>query len=241
MATIFHHFSLLPFELRTRIWNLAARPRLVHISITPTVLKPWKRTGEYDFASPTPPPALMHACQESRQCAPYKKAFFTTLPDESGIRYIWVAFEQDMICVEDDNLDRLSPHEADMRRLRFTIPTGDRGDLVFEAFGRSSNHMLESFTALRELQLAIAEAECFLAWGSTWPGPGYGGCPYENVKFLDLNTRLLLTGPQLEMAYIWSWQQGGRVLDMDTFDEDPRFMIANYTGLLFVCFIINVH
>jgi hypothetical protein len=192
-------------------------------------MKPWKRTGKYDFASPTPSHALMHACQESRQCAPYQKAFFTTLPDESEVRYIWVNFEQDMICVKEDNLDRLSPHEADIRRLRLMIPTGDRGDLVFESFGRSSSAIPESFTALRELQLAIAEF--FLAWGSTWGGPGYGGSLRENVRFLDLDTGLLLTGPQLEMAYNWSWQKGGRVLDMDTFDDDHDFMLRGYTGL----------
>lgn len=229
MATTFHPFLRLPFELRTQIWNLAARPRLVHINITPTALKPWKRTGDYDFASPTPAPALAHVCQESRQCAPYQKAFFTTLPDESEVRYIWVNFEEDMICVEDDNLGGLSPHLADIRRLRFTIPTGDRGDLVFEVFGWSRNGIIESFTALRELQLAIAEY--FLAWGSKWASPGYGKCPRENVRFLDLNTGLLLTGPQLEMAYNWSWQHGGRVEDMETFDEDHEFMLANYTGL----------
>lgn len=141
----------------------------------------------------------MHACQQSRQCAPYQKAFFTTLPDEFEVRYVWVNFEQDMICVEDDNLDRLSPHQADVQRLRFTIPTGDCGDIVFEVFGCSSKVLLENFTALRELQLAIIEY--FLAWGSIWAGPGYGECPRENVRFLDLHTGHLLTGPPLEMAY----------------------------------------
>lgn len=147
------------------------------------------------------------------------KAFLTVLPDESEVRYIWVDFEQDVACVEDDNLDRL----------RLTISTGDRGGLVVEAFVRYSNDIMESFTALRELHLAIAES--FLDWGSTWPGPGYGGCPYENTRFFDLHTALLLSGPQLDMVYNWSWKHGGRVLDMDTCDEDQGFMIANYTGL----------
>ncbi|PNP43503.1 hypothetical protein TGAMA5MH_04475 [Trichoderma gamsii] len=239
MATTFHPFPRLPSEIRSQIWILASRPRLVHISITPTAMRPWKRTGDYDFASPTPPPALMHACRESRQCAPYQKSFFTILPneeeeeeeeeEEAEARYIWVDFERDMICLEDDNVNRVSPHQADIRRLRVTIPTGDRGDLVFEVYGRSSHVLFEKFTALQELQLAMAED--FLAWGSTWPGRGYGACPRENIRYLDLHTGLLLTGPQLEMAYNWSWQHGGRVLDMETFDEDHEFMLANYTGL----------
>jgi hypothetical protein len=33
------------------------------------------------------------------------------------------------------------------------------------------------------------------------------------------------------MAYNWSWQKGGRVLDMDTFDDDHDFMLRGYTGL----------
>ncbi|OTA02934.1 hypothetical protein A9Z42_0033520 [Trichoderma parareesei] len=229
MAVTFHPFPRLPTELRLRIWALAVTLRLVHISAKPTEVVRWKRIAPNDFSSPMAPPAVMHVCRESRQCAPYQKAFFTMVPGEPEHRYIWVDFEQDMICLADDRVDWLEPYQADIRRLRFTVPPGDRGDLLFDVFGSVSKKLVAPFTALRELHLAISEYFC--AWGSTWAVCGFGPCARENVRFLDLNTGLLLTGPQLEMAYTWQWQQGGRVMDMDDFDDELRFMLDNYTGL----------
>ena len=224
MAATFHPFSRLAPELRAQIWGLAAAPRIVHIRITETL-------RNYSYASPIPPPAVIHVCQESRQHAPYQKAFFTTFPGEpeTEVRYIWVNFQEDMICIADEKVERLAPHEADIQRLKFMVPNGDYGEMFYSYFFHNSNDMLEDFTALRELHLAIDEA--FLIWGTTVGGTGYGGCPSKNVRFLDLYTGLLLTGPQLEMAYNWSWQDGGKVEDIDDFDEELQFMIENYGGI----------
>ncbi|TFB04572.1 hypothetical protein CCMA1212_003490 [Trichoderma ghanense] len=93
----------------------------------------------------------------------------------------------------------------------------------------SSHKFMAPFTALRKLHLALSD--CFFACGSTWGGPGYGECARETVRFLDLNTGLLLTGPQLDMACTWEWQQWGRVINMFDFDYELRFMIDNDTGL----------
>ncbi|CAM1508947.1 Fc.00g026860.m01.CDS01 [Cosmosporella sp. VM-42] len=224
MATTFHHFSRLAPELRAQIWGLAAAPRIVHIRITET-------SRNYSYVSLNPPPAIMHVCKESRQHAPYQKAFFTTFPGkpESEVSYIWVNFQEDMVCIADEKVERLAPHEADIQRLRFTVPTGYFGDIFYDYWFHHSNEVLEEFTALRELHLAIVDH--VLIWGTTVSGPGYGGCPRENVRFLDVKTGLLLTGPQLEMAYNWADQDGGRVLYMDDFDYELQFMIDNETGL----------
>ncbi|KAL6879439.1 hypothetical protein HDV57DRAFT_518135 [Trichoderma longibrachiatum] len=207
MAGTFYPFARLPTELRLRIWALAATPRLVDISARPTEVVRWKRIAPDDFSSPTPPPAMMHVCRESRRCAPYQKAFYTLVPGEPEHRYIW----------------------SKIRRLRLTIPPGSPGDLLLEVFSSMSRELMAPFTALRELHLAISEYFC--AWGATWACSGFGPCARENVRFLDLSTGLLLTGPQLEMASAWEWQQGGRVMDMDDFDYELRFMLDNYTGL----------
>ncbi|EHK21673.1 uncharacterized protein TRIVIDRAFT_131867, partial [Trichoderma virens Gv29-8] len=71
------------------------------------------------FASMIPQAELMHVCRESRQLAPYQKAFFTTLPGDSETRYIWVNFNEDMICLEHHHLSALDPHADDIQRLRF--------------------------------------------------------------------------------------------------------------------------
>ncbi|PTB69950.1 hypothetical protein BBK36DRAFT_1110294 [Trichoderma citrinoviride] len=224
----FHPFPRLPTELRLRIWALAATPRLVHISVRQTELDRWKRIALNDFSLPMPSPAVMHVCRKSRLCAPYQKAFFTIVPGEPEHRYVWVDFERDMVWLANSQLERLEPYETKIRRLRFTVEPGARGDLMFEAFGGCSHEFMAPFTVLRELHVAISD--CFCAWGSTWAGSGYGKCPRENVRFLDLTTGLLLTGPQLEMACEWEWQKGGRVIDMDDFDYELWFMLANYTG-----------
>ncbi|KYK60891.1 hypothetical protein DCS_02030 [Drechmeria coniospora] len=226
MAT-FHPFPHLFPELRAHIWRLTADPRLVSIRVRKTATSDLA-AKRYQYASPTPPPAVMHVCQESRKLALYQEAFVaggSNVPRS----YIWVNFEEDMICLEDDSVEWLSPHDTDIRRLRFTVPRGDLGATFYEYFAHRSHEMLERFTALRALHLAIGEN--ILLWGSTVCGPGYGACPRENVRFEDLKTGLLLTGPQLEMTYSWSELDGGRVQDMEDFDDELQFMLDNDTGL----------
>jgi hypothetical protein len=142
------------------------------------------------------------------------------LPGESEARYIWVNFQEDLICLADEKVARLAPHEADIRRLRFTVPTDpyyDPFDPFYEYFLRNSRKMVKRFTALRELHVAIEER--FYYWGSVHVA--------DYVKFLDLQTGLLLTGPQLKMAHTWFWSSGGKVQDMDGFDEELQFVVNN--------------
>ncbi|KAM0447631.1 hypothetical protein ACHAO4_008769 [Trichoderma viride] len=128
MATAFHSFPCLPFEIRSQIWALAAYPRLVHIRTKP---KPgrfeghhWADSGRY-FASMIPQAELMH-----------------------------FNFDEDMICLQHEILYALGPHAADIQRLRFMVPTGKEFEDWAEGFSRFTNKRFKQFTALREVDLA---------------------------------------------------------------------------------------
>lgn len=164
---MFHPFPRLPTELRASIWSLAAASRIVDICLlTPEATSHYQPGPQSDhFSSHTPPPALLHACRESRQHAPYPKSFFSTLHRESNARYVWLNFQEDLICFADYTVERLAPHEDEIQRLRFTVPRGDRGDFFYEYFFHNSDILLQKFTALKELHIAIQEH--FVLWGST--------------------------------------------------------------------------
>ncbi|KAI1160532.1 hypothetical protein F5B18DRAFT_654531 [Nemania serpens] len=211
MATVFHSFPRLPAELRHQIWSLAAGPRILHISVLQT-----SRSAPTEHTSPIPPPAVMHACRESRQHAPYQKAFFS-----SRQSFIRVNFQHDMICLADDNVSQLAPHYVVIERLRFTAPEYD--NYFYETFWRHSREIFGVFSALKELHVAI-EAN-YLIWGTSLENVGFTQCLKENTRCIDLHTGLVLNMPQMEMADKWIEQKGGKVLDLDDFDNELRLAV----------------
>ncbi|KAI0190108.1 hypothetical protein F4808DRAFT_465733 [Astrocystis sublimbata] len=223
MADTFHSFMRLPMELRLQIWALAAHPRNLHIRRSPSKRWPSLNTT-FAYASPNLPPAVMHVCQEARQHAPFRKAFLTSAFAET--KYIWVNFQKDMICLPDDQLRPLAPHCADIERLRLTAEVEVEGHCFLDYFKQESTWLLEPFVRLRELHIAVEDK--FLEWAESWMGVGYANCPRDNIRFLDLHTGLLLTGPQLVLAYDWCWRNGGKAEDIDDFDEEWIYMIENY-------------
>ncbi|KOS19448.1 hypothetical protein ESCO_001258 [Escovopsis weberi] len=69
MATAFHLFPQLPYELRAMIWSFAAHPR--NVRIKPRRGGTWEALF-YFVSLPAPQaPAVMHACREARQHVPY--------------------------------------------------------------------------------------------------------------------------------------------------------------------------
>ncbi|KAI1120045.1 hypothetical protein F5Y10DRAFT_259170 [Nemania abortiva] len=220
MADTFHPFSKLPPELRIQVWALAAGPRNLQIRRTPSTKYPDLPTT-FAYSSPNPPPAVMHVCWEARQHAPYRKAFFT--PAATETKYIWVNFQEDMICLPDDQLRPLAPHFADIERLKLTVGAGVEGDSILGHFKRQSRWILEPFSVLRELHIAVEDG--FFMWAESYiMGLGYANCPNANVRFLDLHTGLLLTGPQLGLAYNWVFQEGGMLETVDDYEEELPFM-----------------
>ncbi|KAI1345814.1 hypothetical protein F5Y01DRAFT_45276 [Xylaria sp. FL0043] len=214
MADTFHPFPNLPAEIRFQIWALAASPRILHIRRTPSTKWPKPETT-FAYSSPNPPPAVMHVCREARQNAPYRKAFLTFAITET--RYIWVNFQKDMICVPDDQVTPLAPHYADIERLRLTAEPYVEDHSFLDYFKHQSCWILEPFTALKVLHIAVEDN--FFMWAESFMGSGYAHCPVGNVRFLDLQTGLLLTGPQLVMAYDWWLRNGGKVDNVNDPDE----------------------
>ncbi|KAM6477838.1 hypothetical protein HDV62DRAFT_372234 [Trichoderma sp. SZMC 28011] len=219
MATTFHPFPRLPFEIRSQIWALAVYPRLLHIRITPK--KDTLGNSYLHYASMIPQAELMHVCRESRQLAPYRKAFFTTLPGDCEARYIWVNFDEDMISLQDEKLGGLAPHAAEIQRLRFMVPTGSYREYWEDTFHRYPDTHFKRFTALRELHFALSKGYGMLGYAH------YGTCPPDNVRYVNIHTGLMLTWAQSEMMDDWAWRKGGLVEDMDNFDEELEWVVDN--------------
>lgn len=133
-----------------------------------------------------------------------------------------------MIWLADSRVEWLAPYQADIPRLRFTGPPGDGDHLTFETFGLVTSSWRPllpcgSCTWLYRI-VSVPVAQHGVA-RATENVPGKISGAFQ----VGLDTGLLLTGHQLEMVCTWEWQQGGRVIDMDDFDYELRFMIQNYT------------
>jgi hypothetical protein len=82
LTATFHPFTRLPFELRTRIWELTVEPRVVEVhvvNVEPSPIKvpdPHSCTGKWmkkhlppvrHVRTPTPAPAQLQTCHEARE------------------------------------------------------------------------------------------------------------------------------------------------------------------------------
>jgi hypothetical protein len=62
----FHLFPLLPTELRLKIWEHTILPRVLKITSASDPLLILSDTRDRRYRTPTPPPTILHVCQESR-------------------------------------------------------------------------------------------------------------------------------------------------------------------------------
>ncbi|KAM0286721.1 hypothetical protein ACHAQH_000741 [Verticillium albo-atrum] len=172
----FYPFPRLPAELRLQIWKLAAQPRLLVVE---------KAADSTDFESPTPPPAVVHVCRESRNFGPYKKAFAS---DDSS-RYAWANFDLDTIHVECLHISRPDlcqafPERSSIKYMRAEA-TGD--DLSW-INNNCLLFSLKGFDAFSELQyLDLTVDFDFALWtgliSETYFGPK---CPRLNVRIINV-------------------------------------------------------
>jgi hypothetical protein len=153
----FHLFPRLPLELRIRIWKMAVEPREVRVGEQADIIheggRTLRSTRRY-FNSPTPAPALLHACHESRYiCEPlYTKAcVYGSQP-----RYTWVNYDLDTIVVRDLELEQLSDESPFIRWL-----TVYEEDSPF--YPHSWDHLRPSFSLSTLLDFPVLERFVYLS------------------------------------------------------------------------------
>ncbi|KAJ4859771.1 hypothetical protein T069G_04759 [Trichoderma breve] len=217
----FHPFPRLPTELRLRIWSLTAFPRMIHVKRQ--CVGAYVEFGLQYMATSTPYPAVVQVCQESRQHAPYQRAFTTG----ANPRYIWVNFESDLIC-NDDSRDplNLEPHEQDIQRLRFSI----NDELAYDYITNYGNQGFKKITNIKEIYIAVDREIAgfsieFLA-ATVNKHECFNGND-DKVKFLDVGSGYMMDANQLRIFSDWknyySFDTHGRA-NVDTFEGAVRFL-----------------
>ncbi|KAK5624980.1 hypothetical protein RRF57_000696 [Xylaria bambusicola] len=118
----FHLFLQLPAEVRLLIWEATLVPRVVRVGFGRLYIDEKALCLRSRLMSPTPIPAILHTCKESRYHSPYQKAFSELDDiDDGEPRYIWVNFTVDVIDVG-YLVDILAPVAPLIQKLRFMPP-----------------------------------------------------------------------------------------------------------------------
>lgn len=227
-------FASLPYEIRSYIWSLAVEPR--HI----TNVREKKRTEKfrkkhrmrrkdvlYETTS-APPPAVMHVCRESRQNAPYQKAF--TVGTEP--RWTWVNFELDIFCVTSIwRLEDIVSHRSEVQRLQ--IRTEDDLNWYDAATIYGGLKILLEFVSLKDVRIVLEPGD--LMWADVFTEWGMVGCPKETVTFLDEGSGIVFTGEQLNMVGDWrmffSFDSDGNPPEADELSEQTQWALDDYSHL----------
>ncbi|KAJ3548165.1 hypothetical protein NM208_g1142 [Fusarium decemcellulare] len=152
MAT-FHPFPRLPFELRARIWEMTVEHRKVEIRYGRTYATWGPNYGPVRHVkTPTPIPAVMHACREARNLG------------------FWVNFDADLISIEERELEILGNDRRLIRRVQFC----GENTANFFLFGESE---LDGFDCLEEVLVVCRDdledlvARIEVLEGIQWPFP----------------------------------------------------------------------
>jgi hypothetical protein len=194
-------FGSLPYALRCHIWTLAVEPRrITNMRIHKSKEKFSKKDRDkgkdvlYETSS-TPAPALMHVCHESRQVAPYQRAFTAG----TNPRWTWVNFEQDTFAVTGlYGIHDLVSHQSEVQRLH--VRTDDDWDWYESATNGGALNILHEFDKLREIQIVLQSGD--VMWENVYTEWGLAGHK-SRAKFIDEGSGIVLTGEQLQMVTDW--------------------------------------
>lgn len=147
-ATTFHHFPLLPLELRHLIWDHCIEPRRVEVP-----------PEDYHHEPPPVParaPVLLHVCSESRSWVKryYTKAIFIK---KEPYHYYWINYDIDTIHVSNGRLSWNSPSKRQSIK-HLSVTVRDPG-----LFWRSSRFPSAKWPSLKSLEVWPCDAG-----GETW-------------------------------------------------------------------------
>jgi hypothetical protein len=181
MAT-FHLFTLLPFELRARVWELTVEPRTVEVRVDEGVLFDNKRTIEFKFYwSPTPVPATLHTCREARKQGLYKKALTANVLISYGRtedRYVWLNLDIDMLSIGPPCLGKWRPVAPIFERLKFERKSPEI------PYGYYDFCRLRHFPNLQEVHIVCTDG--MEHWYGAMDDPSW---PCDKELFLFINSK----------------------------------------------------
>ncbi|KAK4661436.1 uncharacterized protein QC763_702228 [Podospora pseudopauciseta] len=179
----FHHFPLLPFEIRLEIWELTAFPRR---------LRALRASKTYDTAvGPPPIPAPLHTCSEARSfltsCHPpvYQKMYLDCTPHDdnqessSHRKYTWANWELDTLVLEDSLHTVVVDHIATMlmpRRLAVPCLKGYVSNFLFE--------LIDKLKSVKEVELLLDDVDSPFdrsSWEAGWHGPAME-CDFGHIE-----------------------------------------------------------
>ena len=213
----FHPFPRLPLELRIQIWASA--------STDDRVLKIRRRRLSRSYWSPTPVPAVIRACCESRKHCSYQKSFVVA----SSPRYIWADFGSDTLqmlgstmcgLVEDKHVEI-----NEIQRLRIEMSLdGMRDDYEEEFFYHKYSHRIRDLPRLEGCDVLVNDG--LVSWTSLIEDVYWGACPKHKVRIVDAKTGEWIwrdtAGPYAD----WIYTDRGATRDyqriVDVWNEEGR-------------------
>jgi hypothetical protein len=216
--TTFHLFPLLPLELRIQIWTAAIPNRVLTI-------RRLDRATHPICLSPTPPPALMHACQESRKYAGYHYRKHFTM--ERTLPYLWANMSTDTVHINDTymlalatgNQPRASSKEKDgFRHLQVEIDVNCGVSYIFSTEYRHKPG--PDFPALETCDVIVRDglsAWARIARENRW-GDRFGKECY--VRVVDRETGEWIDAVTAGAYEDWVYTDHGANMDFDEEDRD---------------------
>lgn len=181
----FRLFPRLPFELRSRVWELTVEPRTVEVRY---------ETGSQEqllhATSSTPVPATLQTCSEARHHLS-RKAYQRSFTAGTEPRYVWVNFALDMISIGGPLFHLFESERLLIRRLTFS----GKSDEWFYHF---RSHDLAEFKNVEEIHVVCEEG--LLDWLDSWEDAPWP-CPRENIRFIHRETGQVVVGEDLERMW----------------------------------------
>ncbi|KAF9871970.1 hypothetical protein CkaCkLH20_10602 [Colletotrichum karsti] len=198
----FHSFTCLPNELRARIWALSIEPRTVEVRVNyeNQVLlgtgteNNWRRLVR-QVISPTPVPAVLQVCKESRTQGLYQKECFESNSRDvydGERRYLWLNFNIDMVSIGPTGFADLITIAPRIKRLKFDRMNSDEGFYHFEV------HELRNFVNLEEVHVVCSDG-LQAWWGAAedhyWP------CGQQNLFFIDPENGQMVRSIEMDIMF----------------------------------------